>query len=110
MYVHNKNINHCKRLGNHMGLSAIWKKIARQQASNCSRRSRFQFRPVVSAIFKKLHSKTCGYLLIIRHLSNKISIARGEAVLFLPACYFVQRAISKIIARFRYKSFILYMK
>ena len=33
---------------------------------------------------------------------------QGEAVLFLPACYFFQRAISKIIARFHYRSFILY--
>ena len=30
----------------------------------------------------------------------KVSTALGEAVLFLPACYFVQRSISKIIARF----------
>ena len=42
-----------------------------------------QFRPVVSAIKKKLHSKTCGYLLIIRHLLIIISTVRGEAVLFL---------------------------
>ena len=69
-----------------------------------------QFRPVVSAIFFKLRSKTCGYLLIIRHIPNKISSVRGKAVLYLPACYFVQRAISKLIARFRYTSFILYTK
>ena len=48
-----------------------------------------QFRPVVSAIFFKLRSKTCGYLLIIRHIPNKISTVRGKAVLYLPACYFV---------------------
>ena len=35
-----------------MGLSAIWKKnCTRELASNCTRRSRVQFRPVVSAIF-----------------------------------------------------------
>ena len=45
----NKIITLC--IGNHMGLSAIWNKIARQEASNCSRRSRVQFRPVVSTIF-----------------------------------------------------------
>ena len=40
-----------------------------------------QFRPVASAIFKKkLHSKPCGYLLIIRILLIIISTARGEAV------------------------------
>ena len=64
-----------------------------------------QFRPVVSAIrvcceciFKKLHSKKCGYLLIIRHLANKkISTTRGEAVLFLPACSLFHRAISSSV-------------
>ena len=66
-----------------------------------------QFRPVVS---EKLHSKTCGYLLNIRHLANKNITARGEAMLFLPACYFVQRAISKIIARLNYRNFLLYTK
>ena len=45
-----------------------------------------QFRPVVSAIKKKLYSKTCGYLLIIRHLANKNSTA-------VKPCYFFQRAI-----------------
>ena len=43
--------------------------------------------------FGKLHSNTCGYLLIIRHLAliaKDFCItkhAHGEAVLFLPACY-----------------------
>ena len=50
-----------------------------------------QFRPVVSAIFKKLHSKTCGYLLIIRHLAVKpcyfFQCATSSSVLFRPACY-----------------------
>ena len=45
------SIKYMINIGNHMGLSAIWKKIARQEASNCSRRSRVQFRPVVSAFF-----------------------------------------------------------
>ena len=45
-----------------------------------------QFRPVVS--FQKLHSNTCGYLLIIRHLAliaKDFCITKhvhGEAVLF----------------------------
>ena len=68
-----------------------------------------QFRRVVSAIFFKLHSKTCGYLLIIRHLANKKLVLRPEkpcfffqraissSVLFLPACYFVLRAISSSV-------------
>ena len=43
-----------------------------------------QFRPVVSAIFNAI-------LLI------KISTACGEAVLFLPACYFFQHAISSSV-------------
>ena len=30
-------------IGNHMHMSAIWKKIARQEASNCTRRSRVLF-------------------------------------------------------------------
>ena len=49
--------------------------------------------------FFKLHSKTCGYLLIIHILLIIISTVRGEAmlffqiaisssVLFRPACYF----------------------
>ena len=47
-----------------------------------------QFRPVASAIFKKkLHSNPCGYLLIIQILLIIISTARGEAVLFVAACY-----------------------
>ena len=59
MLIHNSITCYAICIGNHMGLSAIWKKIARQ------------FRPVVSVIKKKLHSKTCGYLLIIRHLASK---------------------------------------
>ena len=44
-------------------------------------------------------------------LGNTFSIVlRGEAMLFLPACYFFKRAISKIIALFRYRSFVLYTK
>ena len=62
-----------------------------------------QFRPVVSAI-KKIAPKNMWLPIVI------ISTAGGEAVLFLPACYFVQRAISKTIARSRYWSFILYTK
>ena len=57
-----------------------------------------QFRPVVSAIKKKLHSITSGYLLIIQDiLLITISTARGEAMLFLPACYIFQRAISSSV-------------
>ena len=48
-----------------MGLSVIWKKIARQEASNSTRQSRVQFWPVAS----ELHSNPCGYV-IIRHLAN----------------------------------------
>ena len=59
-----------------------------------------QFRPVVSAIFKKLHSKTCGYLVIIRHFANTKLVlcvvkpcyffqhAISSSVLFRPVCYF----------------------
>ena len=47
-----------------------------------------QFRPVVSAFLKNCTQKhviTCKSYAI---LLIKISTARGEAVLFLPACYF----------------------
>ena len=65
-----------------------------------------QFRPVVSVIFfQKSHSNPCGYLLIIALFCNCITKhAHGEAVLFLAACYLEK------IARFRYRSFILYTK
>ena len=52
-------------IGNHMGLSEIW----------------------------KIHSNPCGYLLIIWHhalIAKDFCITKhacGEAVLFLPACY-----------------------
>ena len=45
-------------IGNHMGLSAIWRKKLHGNRQ-------------VIAFFFKLHSKTCGYLLIILHLANK---------------------------------------
>ena len=71
-----------------------------------------QFRPVVSAIFLKIALKPMW--LLIKHnydiLLIIISTARGEAVLFLAACYFLQRAIWGKIARFCYRSFILYTK
>ena len=50
-----------------------------------------QFRPVASAIFstQKLVVTYLSYDILL----IKISTARGEAMLFLSACYFVQRAI-----------------
>ena len=59
----------------------------------------------MSAIKKKLDSKTCSYLLILRHLANKKLVLRAvkpcyffqhaisSGILFLPAWYFALRAI-----------------
>ena len=75
-----------------------------------------QFRPVVSVFFSKSCTQRRGYILIIWHrvlIAKDFCItkhAHGEAVLFLPACYFLQHTLlfEKKIACFQ--SFILYTK
>ena len=58
-----------------------------------------QFRPVVSAFFFKSCTQRRGYILIIWHrvlIAKDFCItkhAHGEAVLFLPACYFLQHTL-----------------
>ena len=47
------------------------------------------FRTIVSAIFEKIHSNPCGYLLIIRNLANNNCTGCGEAVVFLASCLFL---------------------
>ena len=49
-----------------MGLSAIWKKVH----SNRQVIVRGEAECNLAVVSKKLHSKTCGYLLIIRYLAN----------------------------------------
>ena len=54
-----------------MDLSVIWKKKLHGNRHVIAKGEAECNLPVVSVIFIKLHSKTCGYLLIIRHLANK---------------------------------------